>query len=81
MWIVPAVVGGAWSMRMADGATQPLVLEQRFQEVTGTLGTAALTDVRLRGTSIRFKAGERVFEGLVADAAIEGPGWRAVRAD
>ena len=81
MWIVPAVVGGSWTMRRADGTALPLVLEQRFQEVTGTLGPAALTDVRLRGTSFRFRVGERVFEGEVRDAAIEGLGWRAVRAD
>lgn len=86
MWIVPAVVGGAWTMRLADGTALPLVLEQRFQEVTGTLGAAPLTEVRLRGTSFRFRAGERVFDGTVRDAAIEaapdsGPHWIAARSD
>lgn len=86
MWIVPAVVGGSWTMRLADGTALPLVLEQRFQQVTGTLGTMPLTEVRLRGTSFRFKAGDRSFDGIVRDAAIEaapgtGPGWSATRSD
>jgi SAM-dependent methyltransferase len=86
MWIVPAVVGGAWALRSADGSVLPLVLEQRFQVVTGTLGTAALTDVRLRGTSFRFKAGGRAYEGIVGDATIEaapasGAAWTATRTD
>ena len=86
MWIVPAFVGGTWTMRTAEGATMPLVLEQRFQVVTGMLGTAALTDVRLRGTSFRFSAGGRAYEGTVRDATIEAaPGsssaWTATRMD
>ncbi|HEY0013646.1 MAG TPA: 50S ribosomal protein L11 methyltransferase [Allosphingosinicella sp.] len=86
MWIVPAVVGGAWTMRLEDGTTLPLVLEQRFQEVTGTLGAVPLAELRLRGSSFRFKAGDRIFEGVVRDATIEaapgsGAGWTATRAD
>lgn len=87
MWIVPAVAGGAWTMRLADGRTMPLVLEQRFQEVIGTLGTETLRDVELRGTRLRFTAGTQMFEGEVADRTIEPSGqgglqnWRATRSD
>lgn len=88
MWIVPAVVGGSWSLRLADGTVLPLELEQRFQEVSGTLGGATIRDARLRGTDFRFTAdtalGARIFRGRVGDASIEpqpGGGWTAVRAD
>jgi hypothetical protein len=85
LWIVPAVAGGAWTMRLADGRTTPLVLEQRFQDVTGTLGADEIVDARLRGTSLRFKAGGRVFEGSVRDRTIEpshpSAGWLATRSD
>lgn len=90
MWIVPAVVGGRWTLRLADGSILPLDIEQRFQEASGTLGGAALSDVRLRGTAFRFRAGGRSFHGIVRDAAIEPDpapragaeqGWIARRAD
>lgn len=90
LWIVPAVVGGSWSLRLADGNVLPLEIEQRFQEVSGTLGPAALADVRLRGVAFRFRAAGRSFHGIVRDAAIEPdpaapagaePGWIARRAD
>lgn len=86
MWIVPAPVAGAWTMRMADGTLLPLVLEQRFQVVAGTLGAAALAGASLRGTSLRFSAGGRTYEGLVRDTTIESvpgtqPAWTAERAD
>ncbi|HEX9931491.1 MAG TPA: methyltransferase domain-containing protein [Allosphingosinicella sp.] len=71
LWVVPAVAGGSWSLRLADGTILPLELEQRFQEVTGSLGGAAVSDTRLRGTSLRFAAAGRTFQGVVGDAAIE----------
>jgi SAM-dependent methyltransferase len=92
MWIVPAVVGGAWSLRLADGTVLPLELDQRFQEVTGALAGAPIYDAQLRGTSFRFTAdtplGTRVFAGRVGDAAIKADtgappgaagGWTASR--
>jgi len=79
MWIVPAVVGGRWALTMADGAAMTLDLDQRFQEVSGTLtanGRASqLRDAALYGTSFRFQAdtgsGPITFRGLVGDATIE----------
>jgi hypothetical protein len=94
MWIVPAIVGGSWSMRLADGTILPLELEQRFQEVTGTLGRSAIQSAHLRGTSFRFTAhtrsGVHTFRGIVGDATIEADpaappdatgGWTARRVD
>jgi hypothetical protein len=75
MWIVPAVVGGSWSLRLADGSTLALELEQRFQQVSGTLGGRPIRDAALRGTSLRLTAetpaGLQTFRGRVGDATIE----------
>lgn len=88
MWIVPATVGGSWSMTLADGSTAPLLFEQSFQQVSGTLGNAALTEAALRGTSISFTAGGRTYRGIVDGADIRpdpaapagsATGWRARR--
>jgi hypothetical protein len=85
LWIVPAVVGGSWSMILADGSILPLEIEQRFQQVSGTLGSSALTGAALRGTAFRFTAGGRTFQGVVGDSTITpdpsvpGPGWVARR--
>jgi hypothetical protein len=88
LWIVPAVVGGSWTVRLADGGVLPLELEQRFQEVSGTLGGRPIREAALRGTDFRFTAdtpqGPRIFRGRVGDAAIEseaGGGWTAQRLD
>ena len=91
MWVVPAVVGGRWAFSGPDGETV-LEAEQRFQEVSGTLGGAAMRDVVLRGTSLRFTVdtagGPRTYQGVVRDAAIEADpaaaegaarGWSARR--
>ena len=65
LWIVPAKVAGAWQMDAGE-----LVLEQRFQQVSGQLrtpdGTVAITEGRLRGDRISFEAGGTSFTGRVA---------------
>ena len=94
MWIVPAVVGGSWSMRLADGTILPLEIEQRFQEASGTLAGAPIQSAHLRGTRFRFTArtpaGVQTFRGLVGDSTIEADpgappdatgGWTASRVD
>ena len=93
-WVVPAVAAGDWVMELADGGRRRLVLEQRFQEVSGTLDGQVLRDVSLRGRSLRFTAdlpeGPRTFHAIVEDAGIvadpAAPAgsparWRALRAD
>jgi SAM-dependent methyltransferase len=60
LWIVPARVAGQW---MLDGT--PLVLDQQFQRVTGTLGGAALTGT-LRGATITFSVAGTTYTGTVS---------------
>lgn len=86
-WIVPAPVAGSWTLRLADGSALPLELDQRFQDVTGTLGGAPLSEVALRGTKLRFSAAGRTFHGIAQDVTIEPEpaspeqGWTARRRD
>jgi len=76
---VPAVAGGRWEL--VEGETPPrlLEIEQRFQEVFGTLGGLELSEAVLRGTALAFRAGERNYRGTIGDAAITGDGWHARR--
>jgi hypothetical protein len=91
LWIVPAVAEGEWQLETVDGRTWPLRLEQRFQDVSGTLDGHALRDVVLRGRVLAFSAdlpdGARTFRGIVEDGGIvpdpaaagAETGWRARR--
>jgi SAM-dependent methyltransferase len=84
LWIVPAVAGGTWSVAGADGGNWALEIEQRFQEVSGTLtgagGVFTLEQPLLHGTRLSFTAGGRAWAGAIADAAIAGEGgWSARR--
>ncbi len=60
LWIVPAQVAGAWSLTLPDGATLPLDLEQKYQQISGRIELASgavragLRDARLRGDVIHF---------------------------
>ena len=67
-----------------------LTLDQRFQDVTGTLAgdgrTLPLRDVALRGARLSFTvdlpAGPRTFVGVADGVTIAGEGgWSARRAD
>lgn len=93
LWIVPAVVGGVWTLSDGDAA-MTLTLDQRFQQVTGTLAaggrTTALRDLNLRGSRFTFTvdrpSGPRTYRGvvegdsIVPDPAAGAAGWRARRA-
>lgn len=78
LWIVPAVAGGEWRVTLGDGDRHRLTVDQRFQDVTGTLDGAALTG-GLSGRTLRFTAGGRTYRGEVAERTITGPDWRATR--
>jgi hypothetical protein len=71
LWIVPAKVDGTWQ----TGAGE-IAFTQRYQTVTGTLksGTrsAAITDGKLNGTRITFRAGGVRYSGRVNGDRIEG---------
>ena len=67
LWIVPAKVEGTWTL--PQGA---LTLKQSFQNVSGSLGTTSITDGKLRGEEITFKAGDAVYTGRVQGNTMSG---------
>ena len=74
LWIVPAKVEGTWTTPKGD-----LKLTQQFQKVTGSLGTQAISEGKLRGDEITFKAGGTTYTGKVEGNMIHGSGWMATR--
>jgi SAM-dependent methyltransferase len=60
LWIVPARVGGTWRTPKGD-----LVLTQRFQLISGTLGKDPIENGRLRGEEIAFTVGSTSYNGRV----------------
>jgi SAM-dependent methyltransferase len=70
-WIVPAKVAGTWQMPEGE-----LVLQQRFQMLSGTLksprGATEISEGRMRGDQITFKVGDRIYRGKVTDNRMEG---------
>ena len=87
LWIVPAVAGGSWTLTDADGTNYALEIEQRYQQVSGTLSggarTTALREAVLRGPRLAFTvdgpAGPRRYAGTIEGANITGDGWQAQR--
>ena len=85
LWIVPAIAGGSWAMNAADGTAYTLELEQRFQDVTGTMtGGGSMVELQngvLHGTAFTFTAGARSYAATIEDAAMTGTdsAWRAAR--
>jgi len=73
LWIVPAKVEGTWRL---SGGELALRLAQTFQMISGTLRTETRTipleDGRLRGTEIRFRAGDTRYTGRVDDTIMTG---------
>jgi precorrin-6B methylase 2 len=61
LWIVPAKVQGAWDVR----GRGTLTLSQNFQMLSGTLASAQVSDGKLRGDEITFKAGGTTYSGKV----------------
>jgi Methyltransferase domain len=73
-WVVPAKVAGTWQL-----GQQPLTLTQKYQVVSGTLGSTAITDGKLNGDEITFTAGSRKYVGRVNGSSITGAGWSAAK--
>ncbi|HEX8640592.1 MAG TPA: methyltransferase domain-containing protein [Allosphingosinicella sp.] len=92
LWIVPARVGGRWTLTV-DGRPAELQLDQLYQQVRGSVRSGGrISRVEqgvVSGPRIRFIASvggtRRVFEGRADGDTIvptdAGAGWRAVRAD
>jgi hypothetical protein len=81
LWIVPAKVEGAWQL-----GGQELKLTQRFQMLTGTLGSSEISDARLNGNTITFIVNDTRYTGTVDGKTMKGdlagaPGgsWSAAR--
>jgi hypothetical protein len=79
LWIVPAKVGGTWTTPRGD-----LTLTQQYQMVSGTLGTSPISEGRLRGTQLTFKAGGATYTAQVNGTSMTGtaaPGgsWTATK--
>jgi precorrin-6B methylase 2 len=81
-WLVPAKVEGAW--KMAQGGE--LALTQTFQKLSGTLrngaNTTPISDGKMRGDEITFKAGGTTYTGHVSGNTIKGTspnGWSATK--
>jgi hypothetical protein len=67
MWIVPAKVNGVWQV-----ADRDLKLEQKFQMISGTLGSDPITDGRLRGDEVTFNVGNVKYTGRVNGNSMSG---------
>ena len=67
LWIVPAKVEGSWQLPQGE-----LKLAQTFQKVTGTLGSQAIAEGKLRGDEITFKVGGATYTGKVEGNSIRG---------
>jgi hypothetical protein len=79
LWIVPAKVEGSWQLPQGE-----LKLTQQFQNVTGSFNGQAISEGKLRGDEITFKAGTTVYHGKVEGETIRGSGangsgWTATR--
>lgn len=89
LWIVPATVGGDWRVTLPGGRVASLVVEQRFQRVSGTWDGQPLADATLAGDRVAFTVGGQRYAARVGDAALTADpavvgavqGWRAVRID
>ena len=66
-WIVPAKVEGTWTSPQGD-----LKLTQKFQMISGTLGSSPIADGRLRGDELTFRAGTTKYTGRVNGKTING---------
>ena len=80
-WVVPAQIGGNWSLE-AGGQRAEIVIEQTFQKITGGVNFSkalqgGLREARLRGSDIAFayvdQSGQRrEFSGEVDGKRMEG---------
>jgi hypothetical protein len=64
---VPAKVEGSWKLPQGE-----LTLKQQFQMVSGTLGSAAISEGRLRGSDITFTVGGAKYSGRVDGNTMKG---------
>jgi precorrin-6B methylase 2 len=81
-WVVPAKVAGTWQSPQGS-----LNVQQQFQMLSGTMGSTAIANGKMRGEQISFTAGAAQYTGRVNGSRIEGTmtaggkttPWQAVR--
>ena len=77
LWIVPRKVGGAWQTPQGT-----LTLVQQFQMISGTLGSTPISEGRVRGDEVTFRAGAERYTGQVDGNVMKGTAasaWQATR--
>ncbi len=74
LWIVPADAAGEWRL-----GNQDLKLTQTYQMLSGTLGSAPISDAKMTGTQIAFTAGGKKYVGTVDGKSMKGSDWSATR--
>jgi hypothetical protein len=71
LWIIPAKVGGKWKLDQGE-----LILDQKFQMITGSIRTgnnaANISEGRMKGNEITFKANGATYSGTVSGNRIQG---------
>ena len=67
LWIVPAKVDGTWKV-----GDQQLTLTQKYQKLTGTLGSSPISDAKVNGNQITFKANGAEYTGTINGTGISG---------
>jgi len=81
-WVVPAKVGGSWTV---DGATKmTLNIDQAYQFFTGKAEIGGksvdITDGKLKGSDISFTVDGKTYTGKVNGDTISGNNWKASKA-
>jgi hypothetical protein len=67
LWIVPANVAGTWQV-----GNETLTLDQKYQMISGRLGSSVLTEGKMNGPDIAFTAGGKKYTGKVMGASMSG---------
>lgn len=67
LWIVPADVEGTWKIN-----DDKLVLDQKYQKISGRLNSGNITDGRINGTEISFKVKDDTYKGTIAGDKMQG---------
>lgn len=67
LWIVPAKVQGTWKVDQGK-----LILEQKYQKITGTLNSQRITEGRINGNEISFKVNKDSYKGTISGNKIQG---------
>jgi hypothetical protein len=67
LWIIPANAAGTWTMPQGT-----LTLKQQFQMLSGTLGSTAISDAKVKGDEVTFKAGNVTYTGHLDGNSIKG---------